>query len=566
MPPRALAAATEARPAAPTRRLWLVAAIVFSFAAAAQVWLGAAGDVSWMITINEKWLDGGTPYVDFVETNPPASILIYMPAVALARWLSAPPEAMVAASGLIAAAAAFVFAAAILRRAGLLAGARALSLGLALAALVIVPGRAFAERDFFAALCGLPYLALCAARAARAPVGAGAALAAGLGAGAMIAIKPFYALVLVAAAPSLTRRGGVAAAFRASEHYAAAVVVVAYAALIAWLFPAYGADVLPAVAAAYLPVRETALRLLANAGVVAWIALAIALAAIAGRDLKRPLVATPALASLGALAAYFVQGKGWLYHAYPALAFLVLALAAAVAARPPPPRRLCVAAGAAAATALGTLLFHWPALLAAVGAALAAGAVLLVARRDREAAREGAAALGEAAAAAMLVAVFALYAPPRDWPDAAFVNAVADLGERPRLASVAEGLGIGFPLVREVGGVWAQRTQGMLLTAGARRLMAEHPGDRALAERLAPIIARDRDMVVEDILRNRPDGVLVSDVSPGFHAWAMNDPKIAAALADYRPQARTAGRSSVVELYVRKDAFGLRPTLSEVGE
>jgi hypothetical protein len=566
MPPRALAAATEAAPAAPTRRLWFVAATVLVAAAAAQAWLGAAGDVSWMITINEKWLDGGRPYVDFVETNPPASILIYMPAVALARWLGASPEAMVAASGLVAAAAALAFAAAIARRAGLLAEAGALSLGLALAALVLVPGRAFAERDFFAALCGLPYVALSAARAARAPVGAGAALSAGLGAGAMIAIKPVYALALVAAAPSLMRRGGVAAASRASEHYAAAAVVVAYAASTAWLFPVYGADVLPAVAAAYLPVRETALRLVANAGVAAWIALALALAAIAGRDLKRPLVAAPALASLGALAAYFVQGKGWLYHAYPALAFLVLALAAAVAARPPPPRRLLVAAGAAAAAALATLLLHWPALSAAVGAALAASAILPATRGDRERRGGGAAALGEAAAAALLVAVFAFYAPPRDWPDAAFVNAVADLSEHPRLASVAEGLGIGFPLVREVGGVWAQRTQGMLLTAGARRLMAEHPGDRALAERLAPIIARDRDMVVEDILRNRPDGVLVSDVGAGFHAWALSDPKIAQALADYRPQARTAGTSSVVELYVRKDAPALRPTLSQVGE
>ena len=572
MAPRALVGESEIETVAVSRRLgaprwlWLAAAIVLA-AAALQARFGASGDVAWMITLNEKWLDGQTPYVDFIETNPPASILLYMPAVALARWLGAPPEAVVAAYGLVAACVALAFAAAIARRAGLLGGAGSLSLGLALAALVVLPGRTLAERDFFAALAGLPYLAVCAARAARAPVGAGAALLSGLGAGAMVAVKPPYALVLLAAAPSLMRRGGAAALLRANEHYAATALVVSYAAWTAWRFPVYGAEVLPAVAAAYLPVREPTLRLVANAGVIVWIALAAALASIAGRDLRKPLVASPALGSLGALAAFFVQGKGWLYHAYPALAFLALALAAALALRPPSPRRLVGAACAAGATAAGALLWRLPAIPCAIVAALAAAAAVVVAQRGpAQPPRPLAAPLGEATAAALIAAAWALYCAPFTQPDAAFVRAVADLGPRPRLAAVAEGLGIGFPLAREVGGVWVQRTQGMLLTAGARRLIAENPGDRALAERLAPIVARDRDMVAEDIRLNRPDGVLVSRVGPGFHAWAMNDAKLAAALADYRLQASSRAADWPVDLYVRKDAIRLRPTLSQADD
>jgi hypothetical protein len=132
--------------------------------------------------------------------------------------------------------------------------------------------------------------------------------------------------------------------------------------------------------------------------------------------------------------------------------------------------------------------------------------------------------------------------------------------------AIAEGLGVGFPLVRQVDGVWVQRTQGMLLTLGARQLIDESPGDSALAARLAPIVARDRDIVVEDIRRNRPDGILVNRVNPRFHRWAMGDPPLAAALADYAFAAADRVANWPVDLYVRKDEIGLRPSLPESGE
>ncbi len=546
--------------------LWAFAAIVL-VAAAAQARFGAIADVSWMITIGERWLDGQTPYVDFIETNPPASILLYLPAVALARAIGAAPEIVVAAYGFATVGAALGLSAAILRRAGLLAEVGAVALGLALVAFTILPGRTFDERDFFVALFGLPFLALCAARAVRAPVDRRVAALVGVCLGAMVAIKPPYALIAVALAPYLASRVGVGALLRAIEYYVAAAFLAAYAALTIWRFPAYGADVLPTVVAAYLPVRESMLQLLANAGVVVWVALLGLLAAIAGARVREPLIATPALGSLGAAGAFFVQGKGWLYQFYPALALLVVALGAALAMRPLTPRRIAAATGAAGATAIGALLFRLPpidcAIVAAAAAHLALGAA---APRAAPSPRERVAQLAEMTAAALIGAACALYCAPVPGPDAAFVQAVADLGPHPRLASVGEGLGIGFPLVRNVGGVWVQRTQGMLMTAGARRLIDLDPGDPALAERLAPIIARDRDMAAEDIERNRPDGVLVSNLGPRFHRWAMSDPKLAAALADYRFVTASAVKDWPIDLYVRADLIGLRPTLSGTGD
>jgi len=89
----AVAAAARACAAAP-----LVLALAALVAAvAAQARFGAIADVSWMITISEKWLDGAIPYVDFIETNPPAAILLYLPPAALARALGAHAEFLVAA-------------------------------------------------------------------------------------------------------------------------------------------------------------------------------------------------------------------------------------------------------------------------------------------------------------------------------------------------------------------------------------------------------------------------------------------------------------------------------------
>jgi hypothetical protein len=106
----------------------------------------------------------------------------------------------------------------------------------------------------------------------------------------------------------------------------------------------------------------------------------------------------------------------------------------------------------------------------------------------------------------------------------------------------------------------------MLLTSGARLLIDENPGDAALAARLAPIIARDRDIVAEDIQRNRPDGILVSRVNPRFYRWAMTGPPFAAAFADYALATTTRAADWPIDLYVRKDKIDLRPRFAEPGE
>ena len=553
----AFAAAAWLRVAAPPA----LALAALAAAIVAQARLGAIADVSWMITISEKWLDGATPYVDFIETNPPAAILLYLPPVAAARALGVHAELMVAAWGFAVCGLSVVATARILSRAGLLDELGPASLGAVLFALTLLPGRAFDERDFFIALLALPALGVAAARAAGAAPGPRSVVVAGLCMAAVVAVKPPYGLLFVGPAAYLAARRGLGAALRAGEYWLAAAAALAYAGFVAWRFPAYVSDVLPAVAAAYLPVREAARDLIVNAAVVAWAAFAVALALVAGPRLRAPLVATPALAAIGALATFFVQGKGWLYQAYPALALIVLAFGAAVDWRGATFGRLAVLAAAGGAAALVGSLAPIPPFAGAVAVAVVVGGALVAVSGRRMVAAERETRLAEVAAAAVAGALWLFFTAPPTAPDRDFVRAVAALGPHPRLAAIAEGLGIGFPLVREVDGVWIQRSQGMLLASGARRLIDENPGDSALAARLAPIVAHDSDIVAEDILNGRPDGILVNTVNPRFHRWAMTDPTLAAALADYALATSSRAADWPIDLYVRKDKIGLRPSL-----
>jgi ABC-type antimicrobial peptide transport system permease subunit len=97
---------TEAVGVAPAVWLGLVVAIF----AVSRWWLGTDTDVSWLITANEKLLDGGRLYIDAMENNPPAAVYIYTLPVWLARLLHLRPELVVDLSVTALAAASLWFA------------------------------------------------------------------------------------------------------------------------------------------------------------------------------------------------------------------------------------------------------------------------------------------------------------------------------------------------------------------------------------------------------------------------------------------------------------------------
>ena len=53
----------------------------------------ATPDVSWLITMCERMLNGERAYVDIIETTPPVPMLLYMPGALVAKFIGGTPEA-----------------------------------------------------------------------------------------------------------------------------------------------------------------------------------------------------------------------------------------------------------------------------------------------------------------------------------------------------------------------------------------------------------------------------------------------------------------------------------------
>ena len=64
---------------------WISIAIVFAAAVLLRQIVPLNTDVSWLLTVGERVLDGERLYVDIVEINPPMAVLAYLPGLALAH-------------------------------------------------------------------------------------------------------------------------------------------------------------------------------------------------------------------------------------------------------------------------------------------------------------------------------------------------------------------------------------------------------------------------------------------------------------------------------------------------
>ncbi|QUD88478.1 GtrA family protein [Phenylobacterium montanum] len=467
--------------------LWRLATIaMFGLGAIMSAMRRTDVDVAWLLTLGEKMLDGQRAYVDFFEANPPMSILLYLPAVVLGRATPIPAEAWVNILTLTAIAASLVLCGRILAKA---VPDRARLWALAATAafvLTVLPTGVFTQREHIAVVAMLPFLVLTLARSeGETPSWLVAALA-GLGCGVAMAIKPHFALA--AGPPALIaalRRRSLKPIF-ATEIWAASAVVFAYAFLLLTAFKPFLAF-MPAIREAYLPARRPLVQLLICPPIPIFLLLVLLTIDAGRRHLRSAWIPVGLMAAAaGGLASCLIQGKGWPYQAYPMLAFAALALAAAVvlgwrdaaASRLPPLVRISLI-GSCAALSMG-----WSNV-----------------KGDYH----------------------QLNAP------------VAALVPHPRLLSISADIALGHPLTRELHGHWVGSVCSQWMTAGV--LAQARAGHLSLARRtrLRQFVGLDRRILVNDILRGRPDIILVSVGGFDWGAWARADPALAAALAPYRP-------------------------------
>jgi len=304
-------------------RTALAVAVIVVLTALVHLAIPLPADVAWLSAVNEQILDGRRLYADILESNPPMGVWLYWLPVALERLTGIAAEPFIVLETLGAGLLSLWLAGAILRSGGADTQLR-LPLFAAVAAALLVPVDNFAQREHFVLFALLPSLALAVRRAGQAHLPAWAIGATGLSMALAVAVKPQYALValMLAASVAFIRRSW--RPLLAREHLLAAGLLGLYALLILTAAPAFWSEILPAAGRLYVPLRLTPLDLMTQPQIVLVLVAAVA-ATIARREATRPPMPLVWVAILGCLLVYLIQGKGWSYHALPALVLALLA-------------------------------------------------------------------------------------------------------------------------------------------------------------------------------------------------------------------------------------------------
>jgi hypothetical protein len=514
--------------------------------------LGLWDDVTHLIDLSGRLLDGERPYVDFPEFNPPASILIYVPPTELARLLGFPVDLMTQVFVFVGAGVSVAFC---IRLANASDTARDLGeVGLlgTVAALFVLPACAFAQRDHIALIAALPMLVVMGIRASGRRVGALSATVAGLGGGLMVTIRPHYAAALGLAALYVAWRRGLRSCVVFPEFYSAGLVGVAYLIAILLFFPGFLSDAMPMALALYAPLKLDPRLLLVTPTALIWITLALLVLAYRRQVVASPFAAVASLSSAGAYWSYMVQGKAFPYHGYVALALAFLAVALVLAK----PQRgsfsamlalaigFCIAMFANMATGIWSVEIAVAMLIAAIITFTVTFLPESFAFKD---VHWSLVSLG-----VFFVAFGQAHAAHEfRWrKDPIFLAEARQLG-RPKLALVSEDGGLVEFLADRVGSRWPQHYSLAIIDA-VDFLLERGNVDEATRQKLEAYRQRQQDLFLKDIDVEKPDAIIVDQKWAEAH---VDPTALRNILKDYR-LVSTAGSGNsrldpILQFFVR---------------
>lgn len=440
-------------------------------------------DVSWLLVVCERMLDGQHLYGDIIEINPPMAAYAYLPGVALARLLGVDPRHVIDAQLLLLAAASLFAVSRILRLSPSLAPATSGPLAIwATAVVTILPMHVFAQREHMAMLTFLPALAVYALRSNREPVPLWAILIAGVGAGITLAFKPFFTVPAALCILFAAIRSRSWLTLFAPENFIAAVLVIAVSVGTYVFYPEYFTVTYPLVRDTYLSWSMPASVIFLNDATLVFAVAMVAVLLTRQRRAADGLLLVTALASIGFAVSFFLQRRGWAYHSYPMVAVALLAMGYA----------LTGAAGA----------------------------------RSR---------VGEVLTAVVLAVSFIV---GMQWFNTnvhigPIREAIAGLKSNPRILMLSGEAALGHPLVRDVGGVWVSRQENLWLRVFTRLTREKTIVDAATDARLNGYLALERQWLIEDFRKLPPDIILVDNLRDGWGDWVRADAELAELFKPY---------------------------------
>ncbi len=464
------------------RALIVVAATLF------YLWRPTKDDISWLLVVADALLSGKRLYVDIIETNPPMSVLLYVPAILFERATSVRAETFIVFQTVAFCLMCSEIATRLIEKAKLEVSTQAFRTA-AIVVMFVLPMGAFSQKDHFAFAASLPLLVMFAS-ADRQLFTRADHLLAGLLAGLSMIIKPQFALAfaLPGLAMAIKRR-------RLSELFTpavlfASIVVTGYAVAVCAFFPSFVSQTLPILNDLYRPHHMGRLSLLMpyRGGGYCLIVLLVTALPLRGK-IFAPFPLVLFLGSVGFLIAFLEQAKGWPYHIYPAIAAgMLLGLAITL------PTLRGESGGASR-----VVFFVW---------------------------------LG----CMPLVFVGTIKVLLLTWTDYSPVsNAIRELGlKRPTIVSIATSHGDGHPVTRDAGGKWVGTLSSRWITVSALTLKNLGFSSVGRSRSFDDWISVDRAYLRHDILQNHPDIILVQRGDDfDWLAWARQDPPVAEAFASY---------------------------------
>ena len=328
-----------------SRPLWTALAVT-ALVTALRLFGTVDSDVAWQLWIARHVNAGANLYRDIVEINPPLWFWMALPVDRLATLFHLRSETalILAIGGLVA----LALAASDRLIRHIAPARRRLLLGYGALVLAAMPWMHVGQREQIVLIAAVPSAALIAARREGRPVPALLALLVGAGAGLGFALKHYFLIV-----PALLELWLLAFQRRQwspwrPEIFAMAGVGALYACAILWLERDFLDRIVPLVRLAYGVTGAPAWRQLFGPGALVGL-VTLGLVALNAPRLtagKASFAGALAVAAVGFAAAYFIQAKGWPYHAIPLMGCASLALAALLAETEVPPAPLRVLAPA----------------------------------------------------------------------------------------------------------------------------------------------------------------------------------------------------------------------------
>jgi hypothetical protein len=307
----------------------LLALAIISLVTAVRLTGTVDSDVAWQLWIGQRMLGGARLYQDIVETNPPLWFWMALPVDGIASMLHMRPEAVLIIGMGVLGALALCATERLIRHIG--PRRRTFLLAYGSVTLLALPWLHTGQREQIVLTAAVPYAALVAARREGRAVTLPLAVLVGIGGGLGFGLKHYFLIVptMLELWLFVGRRAGWRP-FR-PETIALVAVGAGYAvALLLWDLR-FLTDIVPLILIAYGPYGAPSFQSLFGLPVIVGLII-LAVSVLHSRLLTRaPFASALTICAVGFGLAYFIQFKGWPYHAIPLLGCASLALGALLA-------------------------------------------------------------------------------------------------------------------------------------------------------------------------------------------------------------------------------------------